>query len=86
MIEGRPGDSGKDFATARTKLWRTTQLKPSFQSTIDHIEKYGCEVLLVAADDSSLGFSYTTGVYETTGHPEFIQVGLKYETAHIRSE
>ena len=64
MIEGRPENSGKDFATVRTKLWRTTQLKPSFESTIDHIEKYGYEVLHIAADDSSLGFSYTTGVYE----------------------
>jgi hypothetical protein len=36
----------------------------------------------VEGDDIALGFSYTVGVYETTGQPEIIEVGLRKDTAH----
>lgn len=77
---------GKDdaFVTERLRFWkaRRDKLEPTFQSTLDNIEKYGCEVMCVKGDEIAPGFSYTIGVYETTGQPEIIEVGLKRDTAH----
>ena len=70
------------FATSRLNSWKEKDLSGSFLSTIDHIEKFGCSVLYVEGDSSSR-FSYTVGVFDTSGCPELIAVGLTEKTARI---
>ena len=70
------------FSTQRLSFWREQDLSGSFLSTINHIEKFGCSVLYIEGDSSSR-FSYTVGVFDTSGHPELITVGLIEKTAHI---
>jgi hypothetical protein len=72
------------LVTERLKFWeaRRDKLESTFQSTLDNIEKHGWEVMSVKGDDIAPGFSYTVGVYEATGQPEIIEVGLRKETAH----
>jgi hypothetical protein len=78
--------NGEDhgFVTDRLKFWeaRREKLEPTFQSTLDNIEKHGWELMCVKGDDIAPGFSYTVGVYEATGQPEIIEVGLRKDTAH----
>lgn len=71
-----------NFDSARIRNWKKQPLEPSFQRTIEHIEIYGCDVTHVKGDDVAPAFSYTVGVFDLTGQPEIIQVGLKMETAH----
>jgi hypothetical protein len=70
------------FSTQRLRFWREQDLSGSFLSTIDHIEQFGCSVLYIEGDSASR-FSYTVGVFDTSGHPELIAVGLIEKTAHI---
>lgn len=72
----------KKFITSRTEFWRTRGLEPTFLSTLENIEQYGCAVMHVKGDHVAPAFSYTVGVYETTGKPEIVQVGLLEKTAH----
>jgi hypothetical protein len=71
----------KPYVTIRTMLWRSRELKPFFLESIDTIEEYGCRIIYVATEDRNDSWSYTTGVYETSGKPEIITVGLRMETA-----
>jgi hypothetical protein len=52
------------------------------ERTISHIEEFGCSVVSVARTAHGLGWSYTIGVFDTSGKPEIISVGLPPETAH----
>jgi len=58
-------------------------LGPEDEGTISHIEEFGCSVVNVARTEHGLGWSYTIGVFDTSGKPEVIAVGLPPETAHF---
>jgi hypothetical protein len=57
----------KNFETARTRKFRETQLGPEDEGTISHIEEFGCSVVNVARSGHGLGWSYTIGIFDTTG-------------------
>lgn len=73
----------KNFETGRTKTFRATALSQEDERTISHIEEFGCSVVSVKRTKYGLGWSYTVGVFDTSGKPEIITVGLKPETAHF---
>jgi len=53
------------------------------ERTISHVEEFGCSVVNVTRTKYGLGWSYTVGVFDTSGKPEIITVGLLPETAHF---
>jgi hypothetical protein len=73
----------RNFETARTRKFRASRLCAEDERTIGHIEEFGCSVVSVAATEHGLGWSYTIGVFDTTGRPEIITVGLPPGTAHF---
>jgi hypothetical protein len=72
----------KSFETARTRKFRKSELSQGDERTIKHIEEFGCSVVSVARTAHGLGWSYTIGIFDTSGKPEIITVGLLPETAH----
>jgi hypothetical protein len=72
-----------NFQTARTEKFRATSLCQEDDRTISHIEEFGCSVVNVAKTNHGLGWSYTIGIFDTSGKPEIITVGLPPETAHF---
>ncbi|MFC5742030.1 DUF4262 domain-containing protein [Dyella tabacisoli] len=50
---------------------------------LDDIEKHGCHVIQVLAEDDCPPFSYSVGIEQSSGYPEVIIIGLKRELAHI---
>lgn len=73
----------KSFQTERTEKFRKSELSHSEERTISHIEEFGCSVLNVTRTKHTSGWSYTVGVFDTSGKPEIITVGLLPETAHF---
>src|SRR5262245_35091697 len=73
----------RNFETARTRKFRQSTLSQEDERTIRHIEEFGCSVVSVARTAYGLGWSYTIGVFDTSGGPEIITVGLPPETAHF---
>jgi hypothetical protein len=49
------------------------------QTILKNIEKYGCHLVLIEADNYLPGFVYSIGLYKNYGHPEIICFGLKTE-------
>jgi hypothetical protein len=72
-----------NFETTRTREFRASELCQEDERTISHIEEFGCSVVSVAKTEHGLGWSYTVGVFDTSGKPEIITVGLPSETAHF---
>lgn len=70
------------YRTEWLQRLRSMENKPSFVSTLDNIEKFGWEALLISADHQKNSFAYTAGLYDTMKFPELIVVGLKKEVAH----
>ncbi len=70
------------FETARTRQFRETPLSAEDERTIGHIEKFGCSVVSVTKTAHGHGWSYTIGVFDTSGKPEIIAVGLPPQVAH----
>lgn len=70
------------FETARTRKFRAGTLSKEDDRTIGHIEEFGCSVVTVKRTSHGLGWSYTIGVFDTSGKAEIITVGLQPETAH----
>jgi len=78
-----PPDTTK-FQTARTRKFRATTLSKEDERTISHVEEFGCSVVSVKRNENyGLGWSYTIGVFDTSGKPEIITVGLAPDTAHF---
>jgi hypothetical protein len=75
--------STRNFETARTRRFRASVLSKADERTISHIEEFGCSVVNVARTNYGLGWSYTIGIFDTSGKPEIITVGLPPETAHL---
>lgn len=77
----------KNFETARTRQWRSLELSAEDESTINHVETFGCSIIHIEENSAGPGWSFTLGVFDTTGRPEIIVVGLKNETAqHLLHE
>jgi hypothetical protein len=74
-------DSNHNFQSERTQRWRESGLAPDFAHTIENVEKFGCSVMQVKSSGSHQGWSYTIGVFDTSGKPELITIGLLDETA-----
>lgn len=53
--------------------------KEAKQAILDDIEKYGCHLALIEADNYLPGFAYSIGLFKRFGHPEIICFGLKTE-------
>jgi hypothetical protein len=49
------------------------------QAILDNIEKYGCHLAMLEADNYLPAFVYTIGLFKKFGHPELICFGLKLE-------
>jgi hypothetical protein len=49
----------------------------SFENTLRHIRETGVGVISVAGDDRSLGWTYSTGLFDTYGQPEIILTGFR---------
>jgi hypothetical protein len=49
------------------------------QAILDNIEKYGCHLALLEADNYLPAFVYTIGLFKKFGHPELICFGLQTE-------
>jgi len=51
--------------------------------TISQIEEFGCRIVHVGQTNSGfLGWSYTIGIFDTSGKPEIVTAGLRPDTAH----
>lgn len=72
----------KNFETERTRNWRTSDLTPEDETTIGHVEDFGCSIIHIDKNSAGPGWSFTLGVFDTTGEPEIIVVGLRKDTAH----
>src|SRR5215510_9894417 len=51
----------------------------SQQAILDNIEKYGCHLALLEADNYLPAFVYSIGLFKKFEHPEIICFGLKTE-------
>jgi hypothetical protein len=71
------------FQTARTRKFRASALSKKDERTISHVEEFGCSVVSVKRTKHGLGWSYTVGVFDISGQPEIITIGLLPETAHF---
>ena len=63
-------------------MFRATALSDEDERTIGHIEEFGCSIVSVKRTNHGLGWSYTIGIFDTSGKPELITVGLPPDTAH----
>lgn len=72
-----------NFQTARTRKFRASELSEEDERTISSVEEFGCSVVSVNRTTFGLGWSYTLGLFDTSGQPEIITVGLLPETAHF---
>ena len=75
--------ANRNFETARTRKFRETELCQDDEDTISNIEEFGCSIVHVGGTDYGLGWSYTIGVFDTSGEPEIITVGLQPKTAQV---
>ena len=76
-------DSALNFETERTRRFRAGGLNDADANTISNVEQFGCSVIQVKHSGASPGWSYTVGVYDTSGKPEIITVGLRERTALV---
>lgn len=71
------------YETARSQRFRAMKLSRTDKQTIGRIEKFGCEVVQVKSTISGPGWSYSVGIYDTSGKPEIITVGLQEDVALV---
>jgi len=70
------------YSTPWLQHWLEKSHEPSFQSTLDNIEGFGWEAMLVNGKEQSTSFACSVGLYDTMGFPELITVGLPVKVAH----
>ncbi len=51
------------------------------QLILDHIQEYGCHLILIEPDNYLPGFVYSIGLFQKFNHPEIICFGLKNEVS-----
>ena len=73
----------KNFETERTRKFRDSELCQDDENTISNIEEFGCSIVHVERTTHGLGWSYTIGVFDTSGKPDIITVGLRPQTAQV---
>ena len=57
----------KKFDTERLRRHRSNLLSETHERTIGRVESVGCEVIQVTSTETSPGWSYTVGIYDTCG-------------------
>jgi hypothetical protein len=75
--------SESQYKTEWLQRLRELDNKPSFVSTLNTVEKFGWEAMLVSSEQQSTAFAYTVGLMDTMQFPEIIVVGLKQKVAHF---
>ena len=50
---------------------------------LENIQKFGCQVMHIAAEDDLPPFAYSVGIQQTTSVPEVVVIGLKQPMAHF---
>jgi hypothetical protein len=74
----------RTYETERTHRFRAGDTNLGDASTISNIERFGLSVWHIKEHDQDRTyFSYTQGLFDTTGYPELIVVGLLMDTAHV---
>lgn len=53
------------------------------QKTLENIDKFGCSVLHIAAEDDLPPFAYSVGITKTSAAPELVVIGLKQPISHF---
>jgi len=49
---------------------------------LDNIEKFGCQVTHISAENDMPPFSYSVGIQRNHSAPEVVVIGLKLPMAH----
>jgi hypothetical protein len=75
--------SKSPYKTEWLEQLRKLDNKRNFVSTLDNVEKFGWEAMLVNSKEQSTSFAYTVGLCDTMNFPEIIVVGLKQKVAHF---
>jgi hypothetical protein len=75
--------SNPTHKTAWLQELRKLDLEPNFVSTLDNVEKFGWEAMLVNSNAQRTSFAYSVGLCDTMKFPEIIVVGLKQKVAHF---
>ena len=55
----------------------------SDRKLIENIEKFGCQVMHISAEDDLPPFAYSVGISKTSQAPEVVVIGLKQAMAHF---
>lgn len=58
-------------------------MDPGEQKALADIDRYGCHVIHVAAEDELPPFSYSVGIKRSADRPEVVVIGLKQPVAHF---
>jgi len=69
------------YSTERLSFFRSQQLDEREKRTMDHIEEFGWEVVMIDPDHASRGWAFTVGLHDTAGKPELILTGLNRKTS-----
>jgi hypothetical protein len=59
------------------------ELNEGDKKLLSDIDKHGCHVIYVLAEDDLPPFCYSVGIWKSSGAPEVIVVGLKQEISHF---
>ena len=57
-------------------------MDPAEQKALDDIDRYGCHIIHVMAEDDLPPFSYSVGITRSAGKPEVFVIGLERELSH----
>jgi hypothetical protein len=58
-------------------------IDPREAKALADIDRYGCHVIHVAAEGDLPPFSYSVGIWRSSGNPEVVVIGLKQDLAHF---
>jgi len=58
-------------------------IDPREAKALADIDRYGCHVIHVAAEGDLPPFSYSVGIWRSSGSPEVVVIGLKQDLAHF---
>lgn len=58
------------------ELQAQDSLSESFEHALDQIAENGVTTIHVIADEESMSWSYSTGMYDTWGQPEIVMIGF----------
>lgn len=74
--------ASENYSTPWLQHLRALDNKPNFVSTLDNVERFGWEAMLINSGEQRTSFAYTVGLQDTQKFPELIVVGLKSNVAH----